>query len=66
MSVVTMDIVENLWTQYATNLNHGFVNKIVVDPMVAHAIGKAGLALLAERYEYVIATSLKRTYTHEF
>lgn len=52
------DIAENLWSHYASNLNHGFIDKIIVDPMVANAIGNIGIAHIAKRFEFVIIALL--------
>ncbi|KAL8942414.1 MAG: hypothetical protein Q9216_001678 [Gyalolechia sp. 2 TL-2023] len=54
MSGQIKQVAESLWGQYAANINHGFIDKIVVDPMVANAIGQAGLNLIVERYEFVL------------
>ncbi|KAL9006140.1 MAG: hypothetical protein Q9188_001109 [Gyalolechia gomerana] len=54
MPAPIMQVAENLWAQYAANINHGFIDRIVVDPMVANAIGQAGLNLIVERYEAMI------------
>ncbi|KAL8962449.1 MAG: hypothetical protein Q9193_001143 [Seirophora villosa] len=53
-----MDIAEDLWSQYADNLNRGFIDKVIVDPMVASAIGHTGIELIAKRYEFVNAAIL--------
>ncbi|KAL9014861.1 MAG: hypothetical protein Q9173_000498 [Seirophora scorigena] len=54
-----MDIAEDLWSQYADNLNRGFIDKIIVDPMVANAIGHTGIALIAKRYEAMLNHPVK-------
>ncbi|KAI4133754.1 MAG: hypothetical protein LQ341_006139 [Variospora aurantia] len=53
------DIAENLWSHYASNLNHGFIDKIIVDPMVANAIGNIGIAHIAKRFEAMIDHPVK-------
>ncbi|KAL9023544.1 MAG: hypothetical protein Q9196_007139 [Gyalolechia fulgens] len=59
MPAQIMQVAEHLWDQYAENINHGFIDKIVVDPMVANAIGQAGLNLIVERYEAMIQAPVK-------
>ncbi|KAL8990243.1 MAG: hypothetical protein Q9169_008167 [Polycauliona sp. 2 TL-2023] len=49
-----MQLAEHVWKQHASNLNHGFVNNVLVDPVVENAIGSDGLALIAERYQSMI------------
>ena len=46
-----MQLAEHVWKQHASNINHGFVDCVVVDPIVENAIGSDGVALIAERFQ---------------
>ncbi|KAL8772022.1 MAG: hypothetical protein Q9209_002687 [Squamulea sp. 1 TL-2023] len=48
-----IQLAEHVWKQHASNINHGFVNNVVVDSVVENTIGSDGLALIAERFQSV-------------
>ncbi|KAL8807375.1 MAG: hypothetical protein Q9182_000714 [Xanthomendoza sp. 2 TL-2023] len=48
-----MQLAEHVWNQHASNINHGFVDKVILDPVVEMALGSDGLALIAERFQSV-------------
>ncbi|KAL8699397.1 MAG: hypothetical protein Q9201_006026 [Fulgogasparrea decipioides] len=54
-----MQVADNLWQQYAAIINQGFANKIVIDPMVTHAIGTDGISFIAERFKSMIQAPVK-------
>lgn len=49
-----MQLAEHVWKQHASNINHGFVNSVIVDSVAENAIGSDGLALIAERFQSVL------------
>lgn len=53
MSAAVLQVAENLWQQYAANINQGAMAKIVIDPMVGYALGDDGISFIAERFKYV-------------
>ncbi|KAL8737542.1 MAG: hypothetical protein Q9181_001594 [Wetmoreana brouardii] len=54
-----MQVADNLWQQYAATINQGFANKIIIDPMVSHAIGNDGISFIAERFKSMIQAPVK-------
>ncbi|KAL8659681.1 MAG: hypothetical protein Q9226_000306 [Calogaya cf. arnoldii] len=53
MASSNMQLAEHVWKQHESNINHGFVNNVLVDSIVENAIGSDGLALIAERFQSV-------------
>lgn len=51
MSISIKQVAENLWQQYAVDIDTGVSNKIVIDPMLGNALGKEGITLIAERFK---------------
>ncbi|KAL8733627.1 MAG: hypothetical protein Q9166_002037 [cf. Caloplaca sp. 2 TL-2023] len=49
-----MQLAEHVWKQYASDINHGFVNMVVLDPVVENAIGGDGIALIVERLQSMV------------
>ncbi|KAL9035634.1 MAG: hypothetical protein Q9180_004758 [Flavoplaca navasiana] len=54
-----MQLAEHVWKQHASNINHGFVDCVVVDSIVENAIGSDGIALIAERFQSMIQAPVK-------
>ncbi|KAI4284148.1 MAG: hypothetical protein L6R38_001646 [Xanthoria sp. 2 TBL-2021] len=54
-----MQLAEHVWKQHASNINHGFVNSVIVDSVAENAIGSDGLALIAERFQSMIQAPVK-------
>ncbi|KAL8781512.1 MAG: hypothetical protein Q9213_005985 [Squamulea squamosa] len=59
MASSNMQLAEHVWKQHASNINHGFVNNVVVDAVVENAIGSDGLALIAQRFQSMIQAPVK-------
>ncbi|KAL8863467.1 MAG: hypothetical protein Q9178_000148 [Gyalolechia marmorata] len=59
MASSNIQLAEHVWKQHASNINHGFVNTVVLDSVVEDAIGSDGLALIAERFQYMIQAPVK-------
>ncbi|KAL8681504.1 MAG: hypothetical protein Q9224_004636 [Gallowayella concinna] len=59
MASSNMQLAEHVWKQHASNINRGFVDKVILDPVVEVAIGSDGLALIAERFESMIQAPVR-------
>nr|CAI59780.2 mating-type protein MAT1-2-1 [Dufourea flammea] len=59
MATSNMQLAEHVWMLYASNINHGFVNDVLVDAAVENAIGSDGMALIAERFQSMIQAPVK-------
>ncbi|KAL8661364.1 MAG: hypothetical protein Q9202_005666 [Teloschistes flavicans] len=59
MSISIKQVAENLWQQYAVDIDTGVSNKIVIDPMLGNALGKEGITLIAERFKSMIDAQVR-------
>ena len=58
MASSNIQLAEHVWKQHASNINHGFVNTVVLDSVVENAIGSDGLELIAKRFQSVLDRNL--------